>query len=497
MLVSAHPFKNYAITTFQDISATKAVEQAILAEKEHLKIALQDSQANLADVQRMATLGSWIWDIQEGHFWMSAQNCRNLGFETEQQVPTYSESLHYVHPDDKVIIGSMVGRCLKQRLGVEFTFRVKWPNGQTRTLLSRHELECNSNQQPRRLKGFTQDITERKQAEEALASREAYLATLVELQYCLLAFEEEQIPYEHILALLSSATQAGRIVFFDNEFNEQGQWIMQVKAQWSLDASVPKIPQTSTYHPIWSRWAALLTEDEFISGFVDEFPEPERQVLIAQGVTSLLALPLKVNNEFSGFIRFDNCGHHRLWNASEIALLWAAAAAISLTQEQQQIKAALTESQQRFATVLDSIQSLIYVADMQTYEILFINQYGRQLFGDIEGQLCWQALQTEQTGPCPFCTNARLLKADGQPSGIHSWEFENTRVQHWYDIHDQAIPWTDGRLVRLEIATDITERKHAEQALRDSEARYRLLAEYATDLISRHTLAGVFLYASP
>ncbi len=47
------------------------------------------------------------------------------------------------------------------------------------------------------------------------------------------------------------------------------------------------------------------------------------------------------------------------------------------------------------------------------------------------------------------------------------------------------------------IHVDITERQQSEAALRASEARYRILADYATDLISRHTRDGVFIYASP
>lgn len=45
------------------------------------------------------------------------------------------------------------------------------------------------------------------------------------------------------------------------------------------------------------------------------------------------------------------------------------------------------------------------------------------------------------------------------------WEFQNTITQRWYQCRDQAIPWVDGRLVRLEIAVDITDRKRMEQEL--------------------------------
>lgn len=128
------------------------------------------------------------------------------------------------------------------------------------------------------------------------------------------------------------------------------------------------------------------------------------------------------------------------------------------------------------ATILDRLDALVYVADMDTHELLFLNAYGRQKWGDFQGRKCWQVLQDKQDGPCGFCSNARLLDEHGKPSGVHVWEFQNTSNGHWYQCRDQAIEWTDGRIVRLEIATDITDRKRMELALEKAVARAEALA---------------------
>ncbi|MFA7346347.1 MAG: PAS domain S-box protein [Desulfurivibrionaceae bacterium] len=130
-------------------------------------------------------------------------------------------------------------------------------------------------------------------------------------------------------------------------------------------------------------------------------------------------------------------------------------------------------ARQRFKTLVDSLDGLVYVADFQTYELLYVNKYGRDIWGEIAGQTCWQTLQTGQTGPCPFCTNSRLLDGAGRPTGVYVWEFQNTVNNEWYECRDQAIEWTDGRYVRMEIATNISARKRAEQEKAELENRIR------------------------
>ncbi|KAA1174518.1 GGDEF domain-containing protein [Marinobacter salinexigens] len=114
--------------------------------------------------------------------------------------------------------------------------------------------------------------------------------------------------------------------------------------------------------------------------------------------------------------------------------------------------------------ILDNLDALVYVSTFDTYELLYMNAFGRNIWGSYEGRKCWSVLQNGD-GPCSFCSNHLLLDHDGTPKPPHVWEFQNTVDQRWYQCRDQAIRWTDGRLVRMEIATDITDRKNMELAL--------------------------------
>jgi len=133
--------------------------------------------------------------------------------------------------------------------------------------------------------------------------------------------------------------------------------------------------------------------------------------------------------------------------------------------------------------VMNAIDAVVYVADMRTHEILYINDCLRNTNGDVVGKTCWQAIQHLQTGPCPFCSNDRLLGPDGKPTAGVVWEFQDPRNGRWYECRDKAVYWPDGRIVRMEIATDITERKTAEERQKKTEKESRDLLNFLQTLI--------------
>jgi hypothetical protein len=120
------------------------------------------------------------------------------------------------------------------------------------------------------------------------------------------------------------------------------------------------------------------------------------------------------------------------------------------------------QSYNELTTLFDTFAGAIYVADLTSHELLYVNRFATERFGaDWRNKSCYGYFQAEQNEPCGFCTNAMLLQ-DGKPGEPVVWEFRNTRDGRWYQCHDKAIFWPDGRLARMEIAIDITEHKDLE-----------------------------------
>ena len=134
-----------------------------------------------------------------------------------------------------------------------------------------------------------------------------------------------------------------------------------------------------------------------------------------------------------------------------------------------QTRLALEKAQEQFLTILNSIDAHVYVADMESFKILFMNErMAKDFGGNFTGEVCYKAF-CNFDGPCDFCTNNKLFDDENKPTGVHEWENYNIIVNRWYRNYDRAIQWIDGKWVRLQIAIDITKNKELEEERKRTE----------------------------
>ena len=122
--------------------------------------------------------------------------------------------------------------------------------------------------------------------------------------------------------------------------------------------------------------------------------------------------------------------------------------------------------------VLDQIDEVVYISDPNTYEMLYLNRYGAERFGDFKpGAKCYEHLQGA-SAPCAFCTNGILPHSQGQR---HTWVRQHPSVGDVL-LHDSIIDY-DGRPCRMELAISV-ERYVAEvtAAKQDLAAERKLVA---------------------
>jgi PAS domain S-box-containing protein len=327
---------------------------------------------------------------------------------------------------------------------------------------------------------IARDITDRKHTEEMLKRQNDYLTALHETAIGVVSLNERDDLLRDIVerACRLADTPDGYVFLYDSDCDE-----LVLRIGSGLFESMQGLRLKSGQGMagrVWRQGRSIRVDD--YSQWEHRHPDSRFDC-----VGESLGCPLKFANRTMGVIglstgdrqkQFDVDSEEMLSSFAELASIAIHNARLNddLRQElkeRTQAQSALKDAHETFLTVLDGIDATIYAADMDTYEILFMNKYMKEAFaGDHEGHKCWAAFR-DTTGPCQDCTNPKLLDDNGSPTGVHVWEGQNPITGCWYLNHDRAIKWPDGRYVRMQIATDISRIKELESARRQNEARMR------------------------
>ena len=143
--------------------------------KQSIEQTVADRTAQLAQAQQIARLGSWEWDIVNDIVTWSDETYRLYGFEEKDFGSPMAVCMKRVHPDDAPLVQNALDRTLKTRVPFDCDHRAVLPDGTLRTMHGRAELICDSDGKPLKMVGTAQDVTEAKQAEEALLQSELQL----------------------------------------------------------------------------------------------------------------------------------------------------------------------------------------------------------------------------------------------------------------------------------------------------------------------------------
>ena len=155
--------------------------------------------------------------------------------------------------------------------------------------------------------------------------------------------------------------------------------------------------------------------------------------------------------------------------------------------EPKKIREELAASQERFTTVLEGLDAAVSVVSLETDELLFANRFYRENFGNDSKWHFQLAHQENQIATLHnIAQDLQDYIRDGIPTSFLYQESESEDIQltdgsnKWFEVRRRFIPWVDGHLAQLLIATDITSRKAAEDQARQQEERMQFTSRLTT-----------------
>jgi PAS domain S-box-containing protein len=348
----------------------------------------------------------------------------------------------------------------------------------------------------------TRDITERKQAEKEIAGVNRALQMLNNTNQALIHIADEATLLTEVCRI---AVEVGdyRLAWVGFAEHDEAKTLRPV-AHAGFDSGYiesAKVTWADNERGRGPGGIAIRTGQPCMARNIPLDPAfaPWREAAIKRGYKSIIALPLISNGQTFGVMGIYSVDTDA-FNTNEVEILKEMAddlafgiTALQTRAERELAEETLEKERKRMEVILSALDTGLSLINPDM-TIAWTNQKVREMFPGREpvGQVCHVFYESRAT-ICDGCGTLRAFK-DGN---ICESEQLVPATGRWYYIISQPIKDKTGRVVSvLEGITNITERKRAEEALRNSELKYRNIFENAIEGIYQSTVEGRFITAN-
>jgi PAS domain S-box-containing protein len=185
--------------------------------------------------------------------------------------------------------------------------------------------------------GMLRDITVRKAAELALASRRRYELAIAACSQVLLTGQETDSALTTALEQLVAAVDVDHVAIFEN-YQDARDGLCARRSHSACAPGAPALPQGThlLYQPALARWATDLAAGRPIHGPTQALPPAEQEALVTWQAQAILVLPVQVAGHWHGFLALADTRAPRTWHDEDIRLLRTAAEIVGAALARQQ-----------------------------------------------------------------------------------------------------------------------------------------------------------------
>lgn len=447
--------------------------------------------------------GVWDWELSSGRVRHNAQWARLMGLDAARSEHAWQEVLACLHEADREALMAAIEDCLLGKAAFVCEHRLRRADGSSVWVQNRGDVvECDAEGKPLRMVGSLREITNQKHEALRMQRHNQLLQTIASVSESLMADLSEQDLMTHICQEL----------IHDNLFRMA--WIGLIDADRT---TVRPLAEAGFVQDYLARaeircddspqgrgptGIAIRTGATVINNDTETSPafEPWRERARALGYRSSAATPLRSHGRVIGTLNVY-AAEPDAFGPDQVMLLEKLATDLGVAIGHRAALAALRESEERFRLISSVATDLLYSCRQARggfFAIDWATASIDRIFGysldEILQRGCWRCFVHPDDQP-EFDRNITHLAA-GQRSECELRivaKDGSTRYIRAYSI----VTATNGDGPRLYGACqDITERKQALEALRESEGRFRAMAEHSADWIWTIDTEGRHLYSN-